>query len=134
MEIGELTTLLRDFTPEQGDERFLELRDLENALRSKLFSTMEAVENWKRNRHGPVTRWDLESDFRRAQLKATRPGAPECLTCGHQFYTDADFWRHYVVPQIEYPNLGGCWTKTAAEYAGTREEWPMDDLGRRTID
>lgn len=128
MEIGELTAAIRAFNPLDGDRRYLELRDLDWALRNLLSATNEASTNWRRNNVHPVTRWDLEGDARRAVLTATKAGAYECLTCGHPFANDGDFWKHYVVAEIEYPNLGNCWTKAAPEYVGKRPEWTFAAL------
>lgn len=32
----------------------------------------------------------------------------ECSGCRHQFNTEEDFWKHYVVPNELYYNLGKC--------------------------
>lgn len=134
MKIGDLTAAIRGFDPHQGEQRYLELRDLEWALRNLIGSTMEARDNWSRKQLHPVTRWDLEGDERRQQLVNAKAGAPNCTSCGHAFHHDGEFWQHYIVTDVNYPNIGTCWTKVCPELAGTRYCWPYDDLGLGDMD
>lgn len=42
---------------------------------------------------------------------AAQPFDGECLTCGFYMATEADFARHYIVPDPRYLNMGECPTK-----------------------
>lgn len=109
--------------PDSTDPRWIEARDMEWAAQSLLRDIHEFQARFRREHKAPLTRWDLESDDERKRLKRTRPGAPECSSCGQPFKTDADYWKHYVIPELEYPNLGYCWKRTALEHERSKEGW-----------
>lgn len=120
--------------PTEDPARWIDMRDLEWALRRVLNDVMDWQTRWRAAHRHPVTRWDLESDINRDLLLTADPGAPECNTCGELFATDADYWKHYVVTNVQYPNIGACWTRVAPEYAGSRPEWNPSRLAKRLED
>jgi hypothetical protein len=120
------------FEPDSPDPRWNEARDLEWAARTLLTELATFRERFKREQTKPVTYWDLISDRERADLELRPAGGPECKSCGQPFKTDADFWRHYVTTDLEYPrSTGQCWKRVAQEYAGTRPEWKVTCLERQ---
>jgi hypothetical protein len=61
----------------------------------------------------PVTKWDLVGDRGRADMERTPtrpPGEPvlTCPACHAPLPTEADFARHFVIPDLRYWNLGNC--------------------------
>lgn len=94
--------------------RWIEARNLDWAVRDLLSAVRDFQAEFKRQTslNGPVTYWDLISDRERDELERTSPGAPECLSCGQPFKTDADFWKHYVTTDLDAPRATGrCWKK-----------------------
>lgn len=63
-----------------------------------------------------MTKWDLISADQRAALEATPYGGNGCSRCGASFATEADFARHYIVPDARYLNLGYCPTRDPKTY------------------
>lgn len=109
----QLRTTARQMRETPGCEpRWVEATHLAWALRDLLHAVHEYQGEFRRqNADKPLTRWDLEGNRTREQLERTPAGAPGCLSCGQEFSTDGDFWRHYTVPDLNYPNLGNCWKK-----------------------
>lgn len=58
----------------------------------------------------PLTKWDLLSDEERVWATKTSFGQ-DCTSCGLVLETEADFARHFIVPDLRYFNLGTCPTK-----------------------
>ncbi|MFF8629710.1 hypothetical protein [Streptomyces werraensis] len=54
-----------------------------------------------------VTKWDLINDDERAYLERT-PFKHTCSGCGEMLSTEADFAKHFFVPDSKYPNSGWC--------------------------
>lgn len=111
------------FEPDSTDPRWIEARDMEWAAQSLLRDIHEFQARFRRENKAPLTRWDLESDDERKRWMRTPSSVPECISCGQPFKTEADYWKHYIIPEIEYPNLGNCWKRTALGYAGRKEGW-----------
>ncbi|MFI0553451.1 hypothetical protein [Streptomyces scabiei] len=53
------------------------------------------------------TKWDLINDAERASLEKIPFGHP-CTGCGEMLATEADFAKHFYVPDPIYKNLGEC--------------------------
>lgn len=114
MSYHELTIALQDaarkLQDEPQDARWNEITHLEWAMRSMLRTIWDYRETFRRtNADRPLTRWDLEGDTVRKQLEAAPPGAPACLSCGQKFTNDGEFWRHYVIEDLNHPTFGRCW-------------------------
>lgn len=115
------TRIEQEFAPQndEGDPaRFLEMRDLMWSLRQTLRAAQEWEARWKRAHRGKLlTNWDLRSDEDRIWLQRTNLTFPtHCNSCGYWLVTEADFAKHYVIGDVNYPNLGICWTRKAQEY------------------
>lgn len=128
MEIQELAAEVRKALraiedPNTEPVRWQEVRDLLWASQHAVSVLRDWQRDWKRNQTEPVTRWDLESDSVRERWMRTPPIVPDCISCGQPYQTEADYWKHYVLEDVEYPNLGNCWKRKAAEYAGRKEGW-----------
>lgn len=54
-----------------------------------------------------VTKWDLISPEERESLERT-PCNLVCGVCGAEHKTEADFAKHYIVPNPQHKNLGYC--------------------------
>lgn len=112
------------FEPDSPDPRWNEARDLEWAAQQLLRDLQDFKARFRHETRHPVTYWDLISDVERTRLESTPAGAPECMSCGQPFKTDADFWKHYVTTDLDTPRATGrCWKKAAPEYAGRKEGW-----------
>lgn len=109
------------YEPDSPDPRWIEARDMEWAAQSLLRDIHEFQLRFRRENKHPLTRWDLESDRERERMMRSTAMAPECQSCGQPFKTEADFWKHYVVTDIHYPNLGNCWKKVAKAQADRKE-------------
>lgn len=120
--VERITVEYRDANTEDP-ARFIEMRDLEWALRTALNATKDWQARWRAANRHPVTRYSMEGDEARRSMDRTKCNVQACKTCGQPFFTEADFWKHYVISDLNYPNLGTCWTKAAPEYAGSRPEW-----------
>jgi hypothetical protein len=62
---------------------------------------------------GPATKWDMLGDRTRAYLERVptrREYEPvmTCSACNTPLPTEADFARHFVLPDLRYWNLGDC--------------------------
>jgi hypothetical protein len=53
------------------------------------------------------TKWDLIDDSERPWLEKTPFNHP-CSGCGEMLATEADFAKHFFVPDPIYKNLGWC--------------------------
>lgn len=133
MEIADLAREIRaahhrlehDFDPATGPAaRWQEVRDLLWAAQSISRLIPGWQSNWKLHHKHPVTKWDLITDRERDSLDRT-PFNGNCGSCGEHLLTEGQFARHYVVPDLQYPNLGTCWKKAAPESAGSRTEWTL---------
>jgi hypothetical protein len=60
----------------------------------------------------PVTKWDLLGDADRESVERqtiTADGMPvPCTLCEADLVTEADFARHFTIPDLRYWNLGDC--------------------------
>lgn len=60
----------------------------------------------------PVTKWDLLGDAARAayeRMTIHADGGPVlCAGCAEVLVTEADFARHFVIPDLRYWNVGDC--------------------------
>jgi hypothetical protein len=54
-----------------------------------------------------TTKWDLITEAYHGKLVETSFGHP-CSGCGEMLHTEADFARHFIVPDVRYVNLGFC--------------------------
>ena len=54
-----------------------------------------------------LTKWDLIDDAERAGLEKMQFGHP-CTGCGEMLATEADFAKHFFVPDPIYKNNGWC--------------------------
>lgn len=109
--------------PDSADPRWIEARDMLWAAQKLLCEIHDFQVRFRHEHKHPLTRWDLEGDRERERWMRTPPCVPECSRCGQPFRTEADYWKHYVVENINHPNLGNCWKKVAPEYAGRKEGW-----------
>lgn len=55
----------------------------------------------------PFTKWDFLSDYEREEYAKITLNKP-CPACGELLGTEEDFAKHYVVPDVQYYNLGYC--------------------------
>lgn len=55
----------------------------------------------------PFTKWDFLSDYERTYY-GTMTFGKNCSQCGEMLETEADFAKHYTVPDVQYFNLGTC--------------------------
>jgi hypothetical protein len=61
----------------------------------------------------PVTKWDLLGDADRESvlmsMTIASDGSPVlCPGCAEPLVTEADFARHFTIPDLRYWNLGWC--------------------------
>ncbi len=129
MDIAELIVEMRNMADDlegPNSARWEDVLQLNWKARSLLHATEEWQRIWKRQQVHPVTKWDLISDRQRDFFEQTLLGRViDCKSCGHSLATEADFAKHFVVTNIDYTNLGTCWTRVCPEYAGTRPEWVL---------
>lgn len=139
MEIADIIAELRDVTDRLTIEstganigssaRWEDVLQLSWRARNLVNAAEEWKRNWKRAQVRPITKWDLVNERTRHYLDNTLLGTPvACNTCGWEMKTEGEFARHYVVTDIDYTNLGTCWTKVAPEYVGVRPWWTSDAL------
>lgn len=66
----------------------------------------------------PITLWDIISDSEREYMERqpfNGTGKGQCSGCGIEHKTEADFARHYWIPELRYRNLGLCPEKNAPQ-------------------
>lgn len=54
------------------------------------------------------TKWDFISDAERAELDAFTVSGYVCTGCGIALPTNGAFYRHFVIPDARWLNLGEC--------------------------
>jgi len=113
MDVQAMIDAMEDYAYDlpQSDPRYLEVDRLRIAA-SRLSSATDRWVKEKRRDHyqGTSTRWDLMTDADRASAE-TQPwadGSATCSGCDFEIFTEADFYKHFIIPDLRHYNLGYC--------------------------
>ena len=75
-------------------------------MRNGLIYVTRQIEGLK----APYTKWDFLSESERETYsnQTFGSGFMKCSGCGEKIVTEADFAKHFIIPDVRYFNLGNC--------------------------